>query len=187
MWYRGRPRYVLHVDRAAGWADKSCMAGTRLLIAAVGKLKDGPERELLARYAGRVGQAGRGLGFSALEVREVAEGRGQSRDVRLADEGRRLAAQVEDFGARVLLDERGKMLDSRAFAAKMMQLRDQSPGGIAFLVGGADGHGEAARSAATSTLSLGPLTLPHGLARIVLAEQIYRAMTILSGHPYHRD
>jgi 23S rRNA (pseudouridine1915-N3)-methyltransferase len=163
------------------------MAGTRLLIAAVGRLKDGPERELLARYAARAGQAGRALGFGGLEVREVAEGRAQSREVRMADEGQRLAAQVEDFGARVLVDERGKALDSRAFAAMLTRLRNQSPGGVAFLIGGADGHGEPARSSATATLSLGPLTLPHGLARIVLAEQIYRAMTILSGHPYHRD
>jgi 23S rRNA (pseudouridine1915-N3)-methyltransferase len=78
------------------------------------------------------------------------------------------------------------MLSSEAFATALAKYRDGGAGGLAFLVGGADGLGQTARDRAELVLSLGPMTLPHGLARIVLAEQLYRAMTILAGHPYHR-
>lgn len=159
----------------------------RLVIAAIGKLKDGPERELYARYAGRIAAAGRGVALGPLELRELPEGRAQSRDARMADEAERLIAKSAPATVRILLDERGKPVSSVAFASFVKGLRDRGEGELAFLIGGPDGHGEQARRAAQHTLSLGPMTLPHGLARIVLTEQLYRAITIVSGHPYHRD
>jgi 23S rRNA (pseudouridine1915-N3)-methyltransferase len=89
-------------------------------------------------------------------------------------------------GLRVALDERGKALSSDAFARLMGHKRDDGVASLAFLIGGPDGNGKAVLDAADLTLSLGSMTLPHGLARVVLIEQVYRAVTILSGHPYHR-
>jgi 23S rRNA (pseudouridine1915-N3)-methyltransferase len=159
----------------------------RLVITAVGKLKDGPERELFARYAGRISAAGKGVALGPLDLRELPEGRAQSRDARLADEAERVLARSSSSTVRVLLDERGKPMTSVAFANFVRTLRDHGEAEMAFLIGGADGHGESARRAAQHALSLGALTLPHGLARVVLAEQLYRAITIISGHPYHRE
>jgi|LNFM01.2.fsa_nt_gb 23S rRNA (pseudouridine1915-N3)-methyltransferase len=158
----------------------------RLVLAAVGKLKDGAERELYSRYADRIQAAGRGVGLGAIELREIPEGKAQSRDARMADEADRLLAKCGDASVRVLMEERGKATTSVQLAELVRGWRDRSEGGVAFLVGGPDGHGEAARRAATISLSLGPMTLPHGLARIILAEQLYRTATILAGHPYHR-
>ena len=158
----------------------------RLVIAAVGKLKDGAERELYARYADRVAVSGRGVALWPLDLREIPEGKAGVRDVRMADEAERLLGKVRGASVRILLDEGGKAMTSAAFARLLQGYRDRGEADVAFLIGGPDGHGDTARVAAQATLSLGPMTLPHGLARIVLAEQIYRATTILSGHPYHR-
>ena len=160
----------------------------RLLIAAVGRLKDGPERDLLDHYVGRLKQSGRNLGLAPIDVLETPEGRGVTASLRQADEAARLSKLCDGCDVRFVLDERGKALNSRAFASEVGSLRDNGVQGLAFLIGGPDGHGASVTAAKGSTLlSLGPMTLPHGLARIVLAEQMYRAVTILSGHPYHRD
>lgn len=158
----------------------------RLLIAAVGRLKDGPERELYLKYAKRIDDAGRSVALGPLTLSEIAEGRQGSAGQRRADEAARLAQAAESADFTVLLDEGGKTLGSDAFARALAARRDEGRRVAAFLIGGPDGHGDAARARAELTLSLGPMTLPHGLARIVLAEQLYRAQTILSGHPYHR-
>lgn len=157
----------------------------RIVIAAVGKLRE-EERALASRYVERVAAVGRPVALGPLEVREIAEGKAQARDVRLADEAARLLARSRTATHHILLDERGKAVNSAAFASLLGDLRDRGEAEVAFLIGGPDGHGAAARAAASATLSLGALTLPHGLARIVLAEQVYRAATILAGHPYHR-
>ncbi|MGE0630744.1 MAG: 23S rRNA (pseudouridine(1915)-N(3))-methyltransferase RlmH [Hyphomicrobiaceae bacterium] len=159
----------------------------RLLIAAVGKLKDGPERELFKRYQDRVNGSGKAVGLAPLDVHEIAEGRAGGREARLADEGQRLAACLRqgDFG--ILLDERGRIFNSRTFADLLAEVRDRGMDRTVLMIGGPDGHGSAAREVADRTFSLGAITLPHGLVRVVLAEQIYRATTILAGHPYHRD
>lgn len=158
----------------------------RLSIVAVGRLKDGPERALYLKYAKRIDDTGRGVALGPLVLTEFAEARQASASQRRADEAARLVAQAEGAGIAVLLDERGKTFDSAAFAAWLGARRDEGQKSVAFLIGGPDGHGEAALARSTLKLSLGPMTLPHGLARIVLAEQLYRAATILSGHPYHR-
>ena len=158
----------------------------RLLIAAVGKLKQGPERELFAHYLGRAEAAGRKLHLSPLSVAEVAESRAATASARAKAEGEALLAKVPSSQKLICLDPGGDALLSEGFAKLLARFRDRGAEGVAFLIGGADGLAGEALDKASGVLSLGPMTLPHGLARIVLAEQIYRATTIFAGHPYHR-
>jgi 23S rRNA (pseudouridine1915-N3)-methyltransferase len=158
----------------------------RLLIAAVGKLKQGPERELFAHYVARADAIGRKLGLSPLGVIEVAEAKAAAAKARAEAEAQALLAKVPSSHKVICLDPGGDQLGSEGFAKGLAQIRDGGAQGLAFLIGGADGLGLAALFKADRVVSLGPMTLPHGLARIVLAEQIYRAGTILAGHPYHR-
>ena len=158
----------------------------RLLIAAIGKLKQGPERDLFAHYLGRAEALGRKLGLSPLTAIEVPESKAQAVPGRLEAEAEALLAKVPSSHKVICLAPTGDQLTSEAFARALAKFRDGGAQGLAFLIGGADGLGLAALFKADQVLSLGPMTLPHGLARIVLAEQIYRAATILAGHPYHR-
>jgi 23S rRNA (pseudouridine1915-N3)-methyltransferase len=158
----------------------------RLLIAAVGKLKQGPERELFAHYLGRAEAAGRKLHLSPLTVLEVAESKATTAGARIQAEAEALLAKVPSSHRLVCLDRQGEALSSAAFAELLAKWRDGGAEGVAFLIGGADGLPPETLAKAAKAISLGLMTLPHGLARIVLAEQIYRAATILAGHPYHR-
>lgn len=158
----------------------------RLMITAVGKLKDGAERELFGRYFERLEATGRGIGINPVKFHEIVEGRGTTAELRKAVEAARLLESVEAADVKIVLDEAGKMVPSEAFAKFLRECMERGTKGIAFLIGGPDGHGSAAFEASNLTLSLSPMTLPHGLARIVLAEQLYRAVTIIAGHPYHR-
>lgn len=158
----------------------------RLILAAIGRLKDGAERDLYERYAERLAASGRALAIGPLALAELPESRAQTADLRKADEAQRLLAAAKPAEARIVLTETGKSLTSEAFARLLAQHRDNGVSALALLIGGPDGHGEAALAGASLKLSLGAMTLPHGLARVVLAEQLYRATTILSGHPYHR-
>lgn len=158
----------------------------RLLIAAVGRMKQGPERELVARYLERAVASGRPLGLVGFEVSELAESRASSSPARKADEARLLRATLPD-GIVVALDERGRTLGSEAFASQIARWRDDGRPAVSFVIGGADGLEADFVKAADMTLSFSPLTWPHQLVRIMLAEQLYRATTILSGHPYHRE
>jgi len=157
----------------------------RLLVCAVGRLKVGPERELAARYFERLDAIGRGLALGPIEVVEIDESRARSPEGRKSDEADRLLAAVGEATA-IALDERGSGLSSEAFAGRIGAWRDAGKPALAFLIGGADGHGEAVLARAALRLSLGAMTFPHQIVRILLAEQIYRAATILAGHPYHR-
>jgi 23S rRNA (pseudouridine1915-N3)-methyltransferase len=157
----------------------------RLIVAAVGRLKDA-ERELCERYRKRFDATGRALGLGPLAISELSESRAANAEARKADEAARLLKAAASADARVVLDEGGKPLSSAALAKWIAQTRDSGCQGLAFLIGGPDGHGPQAMYRATLRLSLGPMTLPHGLARAVLIEQLYRTATILSGHPYHR-
>lgn len=158
----------------------------RLIVAAVGKLKDGAERELYERYASRFDAAGRALGLGPLQLAELSEARTETSKLRQSDEAARLIKAAGAAEVSIALDGRGRTMSSEAFARLLAQERDNGTKALAFLIGGPDGHGQEALECAKVKLSLGPMTLPHGLARIVLAEQLYRAVTILSGHPYHR-
>ena len=157
----------------------------RLIVAAVGRLKDA-ERDLCERYQKRFDAAGRALGLGPLSICELSESRAASAVSRKAEEATRLLKAAAPATVRVVLDEGGKALASDTFAKWLAQTRDGGCKGLAFLIGGPDGHGPEAVQGAALRLSLGTMTLPHGLARAVLVEQLYRATTILSGHPYHR-
>ena len=158
----------------------------RLLIAAVGKLKDGAERELLDRYRDRFAAMGKRLGLAPVMWHELAESRAASAAKRQDEEGIALLRLVREADVVIALDERGKAPTSEAFARLLAKTRDEGAGTLAFVVGGPDGLAPAVREAARTVIAFGAVTLPHGLARIVLAEQLYRAATILAGHPYHR-
>lgn len=158
----------------------------RLLVAAVGRLKAGPERELAARYRERAAQLGRGLGFPACDVSEIPESRARRPQDRCAEEGAAILAQVQS-GALVVYDERGRSdLTSETIAGRIAGWRDAARPALVVAVGGADGLDPSLRARADLTLSFGAATLPHGLVRVLALEQVYRALTILSGHPYHR-
>ena len=154
-------------------------------IAAVGRLKAGPERELLARYMTRATAAGKSLGLT-FATREFPESRAANASQRKAEEAAALLASLPPGGTLVALDEGGKSLDSDSLARRIAGWRDGGAPAVAFAVGGPDGHGAAVIEAATLRLAFGAMTWPHQLVRVMLAEQLYRAVTILSGHPYHR-
>lgn len=156
-----------------------------VLIAAVGRLKDGAERTLVDRYVERL-STGRKIGLGPVKESEIPESRAASADLRKSDEAQRLLALAASCDLKIALDERGKTMSSAAFAQWLGAKRDAGAKAAAFIIGGPDGQGDDVRQSAQLLLSLGPMTLPHGLARAVLAEQLYRAVTILSGHPYHR-
>ena len=158
----------------------------RLLIAAVGKLKQGPERELFAHYLDRAKAIGRKIGLAPLSAIEVAEAKAATAQARMEAEAKILLAKLPSSYKLVCLDRGGDQLGSEEFAQALAKFRDGGAKGLAFFIGGADGLGLAAQFKADRVVSLGSMTLPHGLARIVLAEQVYRAGTLLAGHPYHR-
>ena len=149
-------------------------------------MKQGPERELVARYLDRSVGTGRPLGLTGFGVSELAESRAGSAAARKAEEAKAIAGQLGG-GVTVALDERGKALGSDAFAQLLGRWRDAGKPAASFVIGGADGRDPDFVAGAELTLSFSPLTWPHQLVRIMLAEQLYRATTILSGHPYHRE
>lgn len=157
----------------------------RLGLICVGRLKAGPERELYARYAGRVA-ALRRIGLEGLDLREIDESKAKNPAERMAREGEGILALVPAEAALVVFDERGGAADSAAFAGFIGRERDAGRRAMWFVVGGSEGLDEAVRARAQAVFSFGAMTLPHQLVRILAAEQIYRAMTLLSGHPYHR-
>ncbi|MDC9822113.1 23S rRNA (pseudouridine(1915)-N(3))-methyltransferase RlmH [Devosia sp. ZB163] len=158
----------------------------RIAIAAIGRMKQGPERELVSRYLDRARAAGKPLALTGFDILEFAESRAATADSRKADEGATLRSALPE-GIRIALDERGKTIGSAAFATQLARWRDDGRPAVSFVIGGADGLDPAFVQEADLTLSFSPLTWPHQLVRIMLAEQLYRTTTILSGHPYHRE
>ena len=158
----------------------------RIVIAAIGRLKRGPEQELGERYRERAVKSGRGIGLRSLEIIEIAESRAREPQRRMLEESIALANIVPKGAATVLLDPRGEALDSNSFVKR---LRGWNDGGrdVAFVIGGPDGLAPTLSDQADLHLAFGALTWPHQLVRIMLLEQIYRSVTILSGHPYHRE
>jgi 23S rRNA (pseudouridine1915-N3)-methyltransferase len=158
----------------------------RVTIVAIGRQKSGPDRELAERYRKRAADAGRQLGIRAIEIVEIKESRARERDKRVLEESIAIATVIPDDTVVVALDERGANLDSASFAGQVQAWRN-SGRNVVFVVGGADGLSVEMKQRATLTLAFGIATWPHQLARIMLLEQLYRAVTILTGHPYHRD
>ena len=159
----------------------------RLLLVCVGRSKAGPKRDLAERYIERAAAAGRAIGFSAVELREAGESRAARPDDRKREEAKAILGLLPPRTAVIALDENGKQMTSRGLAAELGRARDAAIAVTAFVIGGPDGLESAFVASASLTLSLGSMTWPHQLARIMAAEQIYRTMTILSGHPYNRD
>ena len=157
----------------------------RLSIAAVGRMKAGPERELVGRYLERAVGGGKPLALTGFDVIELTESRASSAPSRKADEAKALRAVLPE-GIVVALDERGKAIASEPLAHKIGRWRDDGRPAVSFVIGGADGLDPQFVVQADLVLSFSPLTWPHQMVRIMLAEQLYRTTTILSGHPYHR-
>ena len=158
----------------------------RLAIAAVGRMRAGPERDLFEDYRKRAELSGRAIGLSGPSLAECETPKNAAGAKRRELEAG-LLLKASPKGAQIVaLDERGQNLKSEDIAAVIARHRDEGAPALAFLIGGADGHGADIVAQACAQWSFGKATWPHMLVRIMLAEQIYRATTILSGHPYHR-
>lgn len=154
----------------------------RVHICAVGRLRAGPEKALIDDYATRFDRTGRALGLGPLSFSEVEDRKGGG----MAAEAALLRRTLPAGSVLIALDERGKVMTSPAFAEVLARHRDDGRGDLALIIGGADGIDPALRGAADMTLSFGKMVWPHMLVRVMLAEQLYRAASILAGSPYHR-
>lgn len=142
-------------------------------------MKDGPERELVDDYLGRAQKNGKALGYRAVEEVELTS---SSKD----DEGQRLLAK-HGKGILIRLDERGEAWTSQDLSKRLARWRDAGEEAVSFVIGGADGTSPALAAAARHTISFGVQTWPHRLVRVLIAEQVYRALSIEAGSPYHRE
>jgi 23S rRNA (pseudouridine1915-N3)-methyltransferase len=158
----------------------------RLAIIAVGRLKKGPERELSERYRERFDDIAPKLGFRRLEIHEIPESRARNAATRLNEEAGSISAAIAPKSVIAALDQRGDNVDSDAFARHLGRWRDDQVAGSIFIIGGADGLSPDLRRMAKLRMAFGSATWPHQMVRVMLLEQLYRAATILAGHPYHR-
>lgn len=148
-------------------------------------MKDGPERDLQSRYIERARTSGRALGFSSVDLVEMAESRATRAPDRKAEEAREILQRAGESIV-IALDEKGQSPTSEEFATMLESLNARGEKLVSFIIGGADGLADDIFTRATKRISFGAMTMPHQFARILLIEQIYRAMTMMSGHPYHR-
>ena len=158
----------------------------RIQVIAVGRLKSAAEQSIAEDYLDRAARLGRQLGLTQIELREVPESRAADAATRKREEARSLLAAVPAGALVIALDTRGKELSSEAFASELRRLADAAIASLVFVIGGPDGLAPEILDRARMKLSLGRLTWPHRLVRAMLAEQIYRSVTILLNHPYHR-
>lgn len=158
----------------------------KIILAAVGRLKNGSERDLCARYLERAQASARGVALTGVEMKEIDEGRARRVEDRKAEEAKALAGFIADGARLIVLDERGRAISSADFAADIGRARDDGAPAYALVIGGPDGIDPDLRAKAHKVIAFGAMTWPHQLVRIMAAEQIYRAITILAGHPYHR-
>lgn len=158
----------------------------RIIVIAVGRLKQGPDRELAAAYRKRAEAVGRALGMRDIEIIEIRESRAQDAERRRVEESIAIANVIPAAAAIAILDERGDNLDSVTLATTIRKWREAQASAVCFIIGGADGLAQTLRDQAKLKLAFGTATWPHQLVRIMLLEQLYRAGTILAGHPYHR-
>ena len=154
----------------------------RVHLCAVGRMRAGPERELIDDYVTRFDRTGRALGLGPLTEHEVEDRKGGGMEA----EAELLARAIPAGALLVTLDERGRVMSSPEFAAEMARWRDGGRQDVAFVIGGADGIAPSLRAKADFSISFGRMVWPHMLVRVMLAEQLYRAATILAGGPYHR-
>ncbi len=159
----------------------------RLLLNCVGTLKDGPERDLVIRYTQRASAAGKSLGITGIEIREIQESRAKHAAERKVEEAKLLRTLIHEGTKSICFDQHGKMLTSVSFSELIVKMRGEALNGLALIIGGPDGLDEVLMSDCFLKISFGAMTWPHQLARIMVAEQIYRAITIINRHPYHRS
>jgi 23S rRNA (pseudouridine1915-N3)-methyltransferase len=158
----------------------------RIMVVAVGRLKQGPERELAERFRKRAADAGRGVGLNSFDIVEIKESRAGDTARRMLEESIAIANVIPERAVTVIMDERGESLSSGAFAGRLQGWRTQDKPAVVFIIGAADGLAPSLREKASLAIAFGAATWPHQLVRIMLLEQLYRAVTILAGHPYHR-
>jgi 23S rRNA (pseudouridine1915-N3)-methyltransferase len=158
----------------------------RVIIAAVGRLKQGSERELAASYRKRAEQVGRIFGLRDFEIVEIRESRAADVERRRLEESIAIANVIPERATVIILDEHGENLDSPTLATRLRSWRADDRPAACFIIGGADGLAATLWQRADLKLAFGAATWPHQLIRIMLLEQLYRAGTILAGHPYHR-
>jgi 23S rRNA (pseudouridine1915-N3)-methyltransferase len=154
----------------------------RIHVCAVGRLRAGPEKTLIDDYLTRFDRTGRGLGLGPASVIEVEDKKGGG----MGGEAALLRRALPQGSVICILDERGNVETSPQFARRLSEWRDAGRGDLAFIIGGADGIDPSLRQEADHALSFGKMVWPHMLVRVMLAEQLYRAASILSGGPYHR-
>ena len=154
----------------------------RLHICAVGRMRPGPERELIDDYLTRLDRTGRALGLGPTSITEVEDKKGGG----MQAEAALLERALPQGALRVALDERGTLMTSPRFAERLAGWRDAGRSDLAFVIGGADGIDPALSATMDFSLSFGKMVWPHMLVRVMLTEQLYRAATILAGGPYHR-
>jgi len=159
----------------------------QLYLAVVGRMKKGPEQELVARYGDRLTRSGKTVGLTSFKIVEIVESRASDSATRKRDEADNLLARLPDGCVLYALDETGKSPTSRLFAGDIGELLDAGTNALALVIGGPDGLDQQIREKAEKVVSFGALTIPHQLVRILALEQIYRATTILTNHPYHRE
>jgi 23S rRNA (pseudouridine1915-N3)-methyltransferase len=155
----------------------------RLHICAIGRIRSGPERTLISDYLSRFDRTGRALSLGPCLEHEIDDRKAQS----MVEQAKGLERALPSGAVVVAMDERGETPDSRGFARYLAEMRDSGVQDLAFVIGGADGLDPEFRNATQKRISFGPMVWPHMLVRVMLAEQLYRAATILSGGPYHRD
>jgi 23S rRNA (pseudouridine1915-N3)-methyltransferase len=158
----------------------------RIVIAAVGRLKQGPERELADRYRKRAVEAGRAAGLQPFDVIEIRESRARGPERRRLEESIAIANLIPEGAVIVLLDERGENMGSASLAGRLQAWRSERKPAVVFVIGGHDGLAPTLRERTSLAIAFGAATWPHQLMRVMLMEQLYRAVTILTGHPYHR-
>lgn len=159
----------------------------RIVLAVVGRLKQGPERELAERYRKRAVDAGRAAGLNSFDIVEIKESRAGDAARRMLEESIAIANVIPERAVTVILDECGESMNSASFAGRLQGWRTQDAPAVAFVIGAADGLAPGLREKADLAIAFGAATWPHQLVRIMLLEQLYRAVTILAGHPYHRS
>ena len=157
-----------------------------LVVISIGRLKQGPERELSERYRERFDDIGRKLGFRGLDIHEIPESRARDAATRMTEEAAAISAATPQKSVLVALDERGDNIDSAGFARHLGRWRDEQVANTIFAIGGADGLSPDLRRKANLRMAFGAATWPHPMVRVMVLEQVYRAATILAGHPYHR-
>jgi 23S rRNA (pseudouridine1915-N3)-methyltransferase len=156
-------------------------------IIAVGRMKSGPERDLCGRYQERFNASAKALSLGPVKVIELAESQARRAEDRKAEEARMILSEIDPVAFVIALDERGAHMTSAAFASQIARQRDEGRKKTQYVIGGADGLDEIVRTRCSLVLSFGAMTMPHQLVRLVLSEQLYRAASIISGHPYHRE